>query len=352
MSLHDDLEHVLAHTRDVWEAIRGERVFVTGGTGFFGRWIVESFAHANRALQLGAQIVVLSRDPEAFRRKAPELCADDAVRIVGGDVRTFTAADVRSQRRDENLRFRFVIHAATESGSNLANDDPLVMFDTIVTGTRRALELAAETGAKRLLFTSSGAVYGKQPSDITHVPEEYAGAPDSTDPRSAYAEGKRAAEMLCACFQKQRGVEAVIARCFAFVGPFLPLDGHFAIGNFIRDALRGGPIRVGGDGTPFRSYLYAADLVIWLWTMLIKGGAGRAYNLGSAKEISIAELAKTVRDVLVPDAAVEVAREPIAGAAPSRYVPSNARAIAELGLAEHIDLKTAIQRTAASARGR
>lgn len=184
---------------------------------------------------------------------------------------------------------------------------------------------------------------------MTHISEEYLGGPNCSDPGSAYGEGKRAAEVLCACFQKQHGLETMIARCFAFVGPFLPLEVHFAIGNFIRDALRGGLIRVGGDGTPFRSYLYAADLAIWLWTILIKGTPARAYNVGSTHDLTIAELAETVREVVNPNVAIEIAKKPVAGSLPSRYVPATTRARTELELHDRVELKMAIQRTAESA---
>ena len=169
------------------------------------------------------------------------------------------------------------------------------------------LEFARTHGTRRLLFTSSGAMYGKQPPDLTHIPEDYAGAPSTMDLLSPYGQAKRTSEWMCAMYAAQYGFAALIARLFAFVGPHLPLDANFAVGNFIRDAMRGGPIRIAGDGTPYRSYLYAADLAIWLWTILLKGESCRPYNVGSAEEITIADLARTVAENVRPGIGIEIA---------------------------------------------
>ena len=167
------------------------------------------------------------------------------------------------------------------------------------------------------------------------------------EPRSAYGEGKRAAELLCALYHQRHGLETKIARCFAFVGPYLPLDVHFAIGNFIRDAIAGGPIRVQGDGTPHRSYLYAADLAIWLWTILVSGEACRPYNVGSDHSVTIAEVARLVAEVAEHRVAIQIARQPAPGV-PQRYVPNTARATKELQLSVRIPLSHGIQKTLAS----
>ena len=348
--LTDDLDHVLRHTAGLWEELPGRNIFVTGGTGFFGRWLLESFAHANATLNLGARLFALTRQEAPFRNSAPYLCDNEAITFVRGDVRTFTLATIRSQLPQTPTQFHFVIHAATEASAKLNAEDPSLMFDTIVEGTRAALQFAVEASSTRFLFTSSGAVYGPQPSTLAHIPEDYSSRVEVSDSLSAYAAGKRAAEVLCADFHHQHGIDPLIARCFAFVGPGLPLDTHFAIGNFIRDALAGGPIRVGGDGTPFRSYLYAADLAIWLWTILLKGNPCYPYNVGSAEDFTIAQIADAVRDAIEPSIAIEIALERKPGASAFRYVPDTSRAREELGLAERIPLRDAIQRTARYAK--
>src|SRR5438309_7778989 len=174
-----DLDHVLSHTSGLWDELRGRRIFITGATGFFGCWLLETFAWANRKLSLGARATILSRDPDKFRQRLLHL-ADAGIDAIVGDIRSFRFPDGE---------FSHVIHVATESSAELNTKNPKLMFDTVVEGTRHCLEFAAHTGARKFLFTSSGAVYGKQPSDLTNIPEDYTGSPDPLDTNSAYSEG-------------------------------------------------------------------------------------------------------------------------------------------------------------------
>lgn len=329
-----DLDHVLAHTTGIWDALRGERVFITGGTGFVGTWLIESLAWANRRLHLSTQVLVLTRNPEAFRAKARHGGNDASVRLIQGRVQTFDFPTGNCA---------FVIHAATDQVPP-SRDEPAGTFDRELNGTRRVLEYVRHTGVKRLLFTSSGAVYGRQPSDLMNIPEEYPGAPPPIEAGSAYGEAKRASEFLLTTHARQLGFDAVIARLFAFAGPYLPLDSNFAIGNFVRDILAGGPVRIAGDGTPFRSYLYAADLAIWLWNLLIRGESAWPYNVGSPDAISIGDLGRLVVKTVAPGTPIEIAGRPDPAMPPARYVPSVERAKKELGLAVLIPLEEQIRR--------
>ncbi len=339
----EDLDHILAHGRAAFETLRDGRIFITGGTGFFGTWLVESFAWANERLNLNASACVLTRAPEVFCARLPHLAGNAGIQFHRGDMGSF---------QFPAGGFTHAIHAATETRLDLDAECPSAVFESNLSGTKRVLEFVRASGAGRLLFTSSGAVYGKQPPDLTHVPEDYAGAPATTGSKSAYGESKRAAELLCALHARRYGFAATIARCFAFVGAHLPQDSGYAIGNFIRDAAAGGPIRVQGDGTPFRSYLYAADLAIWLWTILCRGESCRPYNVGSGEEIRIASLAREVAEEVNPRATIEIASTPAPGEAPQRYVPRTARAESELGLKVLIARREGIRRTAAWHRSR
>lgn len=331
----EDLDHVLAHTGKLWAGARGATIFITGGTGFFGTWLLESFAHANDRLGLGMRATVLTRDSAAFAQKAPHLAGRSDLAFHQGDLRTFAFPAGR---------FTHLIHAAADTGVWTKNESPAGLIERIGAGMRHLLDFAAAAGIKNFLHVSSGAVYGPQPASLTHVPEDYPGIADPLPAGAAWAEGKRAAEELCVAHAAQHGYALKIARCFAFVGPHL--DENYAIANFLDDALHGRPIQVKGDGVPHRSYLYAADLAIWLWTLLFAGAPGRAYNVGSPEDLSIQDVALAVAaNSEAP--AVRIALKPLPGQPISRYVPSVERADIELGLKAWIPLKEAIRRTLA-----
>jgi nucleoside-diphosphate-sugar epimerase len=333
--LAGDLDSILGRTESLWRELRGERILITGATGFFGCWLLESFAWANRRLNLNAYAVGLSRYPGLLARKAPHLTQDPAI--------TLHAADVRHGDFPQGT-FSHVIHAATEASAKVNSETPLLMFDTIVEGTRRALQFSLAGSVTRFLLVSSGAIYGTQPPQLTHIGESFEGGPDPLNPANSYAEGKRSAELLCSLAASPR-MATTVARCFAFVGPYMQLDAHFAAGNFISDRLYNRTIHVRGDGSPVRSYLYASDLMVWLWTILLRGQSRRAYNVGSEDALNIAALAREVATALPSEAKLDITFTGTPSAQAHRYVPSTARAREELGVRAEVPLREAIRRT-------
>jgi len=250
-------------------------------------------------------------------------------------------------------QFDIIIHAAVEASAKLNEERPEEMFLTNLEGTSQMLRFARSTGAKKFLLTSSGAVYGRQPSDLIHISEDWQGGPDVLSPKSAYAEGKRAAELMSALAATAAGFEFKLARCFAFVGPYLPMDTHFAAGNFMQACLKNETIQILGDGTPHRSLMYGTDLIVWLMKILTDGKSHRAYNVGSDQTMSIGEMAEAIDkastefiqrgQIAFPRVQIHGKAAPLAK--PERYVPSIDRARNELGLSLTVPLEEALRRT-------
>ena len=308
-------------------------MLLTGGTGFFGKALLRHW----QAAPVAPRVTVLSRDPEGFLASHPEFAALPWLHFHAGDI-------LNPASLPATASFTHLLHAAADStlGPRLT---PLQRYTQIVDGTRHLLAYAVAHDIPRFLLTSSGGVYGAQPPEMTHMPEDHHGMPDPQDARNAYGVAKRCAEHLCTLYAQQHGLQTVAARCFAFVGRDLPLHVHFAIGNFIRDALDRPQITVNGDGTPVRSYMDQRDLARWLEALLQGGRAGQAYNVGSDAALTIAELAHQVRDLLAPGKPVHIAAQD-AGGPRSRYVPCIAKARAELGLDLHHTLHDAVLETA------
>lgn len=344
--LHDSIGSPSANLDDAVEraeadlrSLRGQRILVTGGTGFVGRWMISMLMHADQRLNLGVSVLSLSRDPTTFSRNEPEIAA--WCEMIAGDVRN----PIQVGQVDT------IIHTATPASADLNDRSPSTMRQIIVAGMQNVLALSEECDNAPVLFTSSGAVYGPQPFELERMDEEYQPPSDAIAGLSAYATGKRAAEAIA-----QTAANPVkIARLFTFVGPHLPLDTHFAIGNFIRDAVTGGPIRVAGDGTAVRSYMYSLDLVVALIAVLVRGEPGRPYNVGSDAALTIASLAESVRDLVAPEASIDIAGltdHELPGSAGNLYVPSTERVSRELRVECFTSLETSIRRTATWARTR
>lgn len=307
----------------------GRHIFLTGGTGAVGRTLLDYLDRCWAASD-GFHVTVLTRDAAGFTVRHPVQATRPWLTLVNGDLSDLPPLPVGVTD---------VVHAAADTHIGQGR---VAWIDQIVGGTRALLDASRAAGADRFLLVSSGAVYGPQPPVIPRLGEDYAGAPDTLLTGSTYGQAKRVAEQLCTIFHAEYGLSTVIARLFAFGSVHIPRDGRYALGSFIRDALSDddAPIRIAGDGTAVRSYLNGDDMAHALITALCLGTPGQAYNVGSEAPVTIAELARRVRDRLSPERNVD-----ILGAAGdgqrSLYVPDVTR-IAALGAASQTDLDTVI----------
>ena len=331
----EDLEHIYQNTQDIWESFRGKSIFVTGGTGFFGKWLLESFIYVNEKLALNAKITTLTRNPEAFLIEYPFYKEyNNTVQFVKGNILNY----------DFNLeeKFQFIIHAATAASESLNKSNPLLMMDTITLGTRNLLDFALTQPIEGFLFVSSGAVYGKQPFDLSSIQETDSFKIDINNSNAAYSEGKRIAELYCSTYFEKYNIPVKIARCFAFVGPYLPLNTHFAIGNFISNVIKKEDIVIMGDGSTTRSYMYASDLSIAIWKILLIGNNNRPYNVGVDKAYSLKEIALMLKkkygnEVQILNMSKDLPK--------NIYVPNIDTLINELKIKHFVQIEEAIQKT-------
>lgn len=335
----EDLDAAIDLAEGCFRSLGGARLFLTGCTGFFGVWILETLLRAEERFGLGLDLTLLSRSPAAFIVQHPHLAPTDRLRYLEGDIRSFASPDGA---------FSHVIHGATTNArETFVGEDPYRKFDTVALGTRRVLEFCEDRRIPEMLYVGSGAVYGRR-TEPGLIAETDMTAPDPMDVGMTLGHAKRVAEHFCAITGARCATRIRIARCFSFVGPQLPLDIHYAIGNFIADALAGRPITIKGDGSPVRSYLYMSDLVTWLVTILVKGEPLRPYNVGSEDGCAIRDVARLV--CRLSGQPVQQHSRPATApntAAGDHYVPSTARATKELGVQQSLPLEESIRKTLA-----
>lgn len=329
-----DLEQILKIASSDFKILAGKRIFITGGTGYIGRWLLEALFFVNQQVDANIKVCVLTRNPDAFKNKFPHLAFNPNLELIAGDIRSFDYPDGK---------FDFAIHAATDV---IEIKQPLEIFEVTAGGTQYFLRFCECAKIKEVLLLSSGAVYGVIPQDINLVNEDYAGRPSTERLDSAYGIGKIATEWLGSAYTFERGLSCKSARVFAQVGPYLTLNKQFAAGNFLRDALEGNKFLIKGDGTPMRSYMYGADLIVWLVAILVRGQGGKTYNVGSDKSISIKDLANLIASIAnISEPNIEIQGIPSPLGLFERYVPDITRAKSELNLKINVDLESSFQRT-------
>ncbi len=268
-----------------------QHLAVTGGTGFLGTWIAEMVAALNDQYQLGITLDLYARNIHEWMQNYPHLAGRAEFRLHTQDVRS-------SFEFAKNTRY--VIHAAGIPNNRVHASDPLRVHQTTISGMNNVLDAASQLdGLRRLINVSSCLVAGvpQQPGALN----ETASFPiPAGQLHAVYVDAKRAAETLATIYRSQFRLPISTVRPFTLAGPYQELDRPWAINNFLHDALNGNDIRIHGDGTARRSYLYGSDAAWWTLAALIHGADGEVYNLGSAVPVSHSELVNLIGKRVAP----------------------------------------------------
>lgn len=314
-------------------------LFVTGGTGFLGKSLIDYLLEANGGRALYDGVTLLTRDVDKFLARNP------ACRVVNW--LDFKEGDLAHLNQMSANNFTDVIHAAAPTHGV----QPLDWYDQIVGGTRNVLEYSRTAGVQRFLYVSSGAVYGNSDDFSSKSSEASLRAPMTLDLGQIYGNAKRTAETTCAVFCDHYGVQCKIARCFSISSQHLPIDGPYALSSFIRSALdpRCAALDVLGDGRDVRSYLDGADMAEWMFKILEKGEHLVPYNVGSPVPTSIFQLAELVRDVFSPEKEI-IVRGTQQKDSRRNYLPQLENA-SKLGLVQKIKLEDSLKNIRSGLRG-
>ncbi len=334
--VREDVANVLSGRAEPLRDLAGGHLFLTGGTGFLGSWLLELLAHLNEHHSFQTRVTVLSRSPQDLATRAPHLAANVAFTFIEGDVCHFA---------EMPMDVTHVIHAAALTNRNQFASNPTHVGEVNANATLRVLRASQLLpDLRRFLLISSGLVYGEVPRQLERVDETYVGGLPSFNFNSIYAESKRYSETIAAAFLSETKLPIVVARPFAFVGPYQSLALPWAVTDFMRDALTGGPVKIMGDGSTVRSLMYASDFAYWTLAMAANGRARAAYNIGSPEPVDLLSLAHRITQFFspIPEILTEIGGT---GQTSNRLVPSTRKAERELGLQLTVGLSDALQRT-------
>jgi nucleoside-diphosphate-sugar epimerase len=333
----EDCKLVIGSSANLLNPVKNSSLLVTGGTGFMGTWLAEMVTYLNDQHDFNTRLILFSKSANSYSAKVPHIALRDDVTLIEGDIR-----NLRDLPDDVN----WVIHAAASPDSRLHASDPKRTIDVIVNGTTSVLDFVTRLPDLRMFMNvSSGQVYGAQPHNVERLTEESFYGLDCSSLNSTYAEAKRIGETICTVYRSQYRLPIVNIRPFAFIGPYQLMNRPWAINNFIRDSLRGGPIRILGDGETIRSYMYPTDMTWWLLNILTRGKIGASYNVGSPDSVTLRQLAEKIASKysIPPKIESRLSRDEVLKR--TKWVPDVSLAQKTLKLTRKVDLDTAIMRT-------
>ncbi len=329
----DDLEFIYLKLKDEFRTLSGSTILITGASGFFGKWLVNAISYSNHFYNTEIKLILITRSKTNL---TDFLFYDkNKIKIFEFDI---------CKKFIINDDYDYVIHmAAPTAHETFKGQSDLKKINTLSIGTQNLIDQIKSSKIKKFFFTSSGVVYGKKNSIINEESKININCLDT----NGLAIGKLNAENLIINYSKINQIPFNICRCFSFIGPFLPLNIHYALGNFINDALNNDLIIIKGNGMALRSYLYIADTIVWLIKLLTSNESG-IFNIGSDDEISIKDLAIKVREIISPLKKIVIENQDvnIGNFSRNSYIPSINKISKLIDVKKYTNLDDAISKTA------
>ena len=336
--LEEDFDKITK--RDIsWDALRNSSFVITGATGLIGSLIVKYLLYANRTMNFGAKIYAVVRNVE----KADKIFAEEKT-----DALTYIVADLTKEKVNCEGDCDYIVHAAAVTASRVMVSDPVGTICTSIDGTEKMLQLAVEKKAKAFIYISSMEIYG-QPTVGGKTAEKDLGYVDIENVRSCYPEGKRMCECLCTAYAAQYGVNVISARLAQTFGAgILPTENR-VFAQFARSVMRGENIVLHTTGESEGNYVYTADAIAAIMTLLVKGKAGEAYNIANEdSHITIRNMAELVAREIAGEkiqVVIDIPEDSVSlGYAPPVKMWLDASKMRELGWKPEIGLVEAYKR--------
>jgi dTDP-glucose 4,6-dehydratase len=306
------------------------RIFITGGSGFVGTWITSALMEANQKFALNLQLTITTRN---------QFLATQKLNFKPSDKVDFLEHDVRKPFPDDIGAFDFYIHGSTPSTKETGNSNPELVVESSTIGMKNLLELIGRSSVTpTVMHLSSGAVYGNPSLKVKPVHESEEINID-TSTITPYMFAKIETEKIICSATENSMIHGTNPRLFAFAGPYIALEEHFAVGNFLRDRLMNQKITIRGNPQTTRSYMYPTDMCHWLLTLLVNPTLD-TIHIGSNTSVTMDKLAKTIN---ASTHGTDIIYEGL-GSQASCYVPKTSKTMDYLNVFQKVNIEEAILR--------
>ena len=321
---------LLVASDEIVKKLNNKTVMITGACGLIGSFLVDVLMMSNKKNNTNITIVAYDFKEEFITNRFKSYLDDEHFKYIYQDV---------NLPLEYNYPVDYIMHLASNAHPSLFKTDPVGTIKANIVGLNNLLEYAKDNNVKRILYTSTGEVYGVA-SDVKEFIEDYSGYVNSTSSRSCYPASKRCAETLCVSFSEQYGVETVIARPSHIYGPTYTKNDSRVYAEFIRNVLEDKDIILKSEGKAIRSYTYVADCVLGLLYILLNGENKNAYNIANKDSItSIKNMAEVIAKIGKKKVVMDIPKEKSMVANPMECGVLNSDKLVSLGWHGNFDLE-------------